>query len=213
MVILGVNVAVFLLQVALGGSGDLRVLVRMGAMVPGLVAEGEYWRLVTAMFLHVGIRHIAFNSLALLIFGSLVEESLGRGRLVAVYLVTGFCANAVSFAFGDPVRVAAGASGAVFGLLGAWLVYNLRRRSLGLARANVQVGLLLVGLNLAFGFAFPGIDNLAHLGGLGAGLLAGLVAEGVWGRAMRTPSTVVGFAIILMIGVALAAWRTAALAG
>jgi rhomboid protease GluP len=207
MVLLGVNVAIFVVDLLSGNH----LLLRGGAMVPVLIAHGEWWRLVTAMFLHIGLLHLALNMLALYIFGSLIEQTFGTARFLAIYFVTGFCASAVSFAFGDPQVPAAGASGAIFGLLGAWLAYNLRRRSLSLARANVQSALVLIAINLVFGFAVPGIDVLAHLGGLGAGFLAGFAAEGAGRRAVRRATQALGLAALLLVGVALAAWRVVAL--
>jgi membrane associated rhomboid family serine protease len=211
MVLLGINVVVFLVEMALGGSTNLSVLARMGAMVPGLVAQGEYWRLVTAMFLHIGIPHLLLNSLGLYIFGNLIEQALGTVRFLAIYLVSGFVASVASFAFGSPVALAAGASGAIFGLLGAWLAYNLRRRSLSLARANIQGALVLIAINVVFGLSVPGIDNLAHIGGLAAGVVAGFLAEGVGPRATRNVTAVGGLALLVLGAAALAAWRAAAL--
>jgi membrane associated rhomboid family serine protease len=211
-VILGINVVVFLAELALGGASG-EVLVRLGAMVPFLVATGEYWRLVTAMFLHVGVIHLLLNSYGLFLFGSLVEGVFGSVRFVAIYLVTGFFASAASFAFGGPNRVAAGASGAIFGLLGAWLAYNWRRRELSLAQANLQGALLLIAINLVLGFSVTGIDNIAHIGGLVAGVVAGLAAEGVGARGVRTATKLAGLTLLLLAGVALAGWRVAALTG
>jgi rhomboid protease GluP len=212
MVLLGINVLVFLVEMALGGSTNPRVLVGMGAMVPGLIAQGEYWRLVTAMFLHIGIPHLLLNSLGLYIFGSVIEQVLGTARFLAIYLVSGFVASVASFTFGSPVALAAGASGAIFGLLGAWLAYNLRRRSLSLARANIQGALVLIAINVVFGLSVPGIDNLAHLGGLAAGVAAGFLAEGAGPRASRTTTAVGGLALMVLGAAALAAWRAGTLA-
>jgi rhomboid protease GluP len=207
MAILGVNVAAFGLDLLLGLAGAGRLL-EAGAMVPVLVARGEWWRLVTAMFLHVGMLHLALNSFGLYIFGSVVEQALGTARMVTLYLVTGFCATAVSFAFGPPAVAAVGASGAVFGMLGVWLAYNLRRRSLAMARANVQWALMLIGINLVFGLSVPGIDNLAHVGGLVAGVAAGLGIEGFGARAV---SAAVVIAALVVGAVGLVAWRASSL--
>jgi rhomboid protease GluP len=182
-------------------------------MIPALVARGEWYRLVTAMFLHVGLFHLALNGFALYVFGGLVEQVLGSARFLGIYLVTGFAGSAVSFAFGDPSRAAVGASGAVFGLLGAWLAYNLRRRSLGLAQANVRWVLTLLAINLAFGLILPRIDWLAHLGGLAAGLVGGFLIEGVGRRAARTASQIGGLFLVTAGAAALVAWRATALAG
>lgn len=198
---------VFVAEMALGGVTDLRVLVDLGAMVPGLVADGQWWRLGTAIFLHAGVFHLLLNAYALFLFGNLVEGSLGTARFGAIYFVSGFSASAASFAFGAPGRLAVGASGAIFGLLGAWLVYNWRRRELSMAQGNVRLALLLIGINLFFGFSVGGIDNLAHIGGLVAGVLAGFAAEGAGRRAVRTASRVAGFTLIAGAAVALVVWR------
>jgi membrane associated rhomboid family serine protease len=210
--ILAINVAVFGLDFVLRATGRGSLLA-WGAMVPGAVAQGEWYRLVTAMFLHIGIFHLAVNAFSLYVFGTMVEETLGTARFVAVYLITGFAASVASFAIGDPRRAAAGASGAIFGLIGVWLAYNLRRRSLTMARANVQWALMLIVLNLAIGFIIPGIDNIAHLGGLVAGVAAGFLIEGVGRRAVRRATQVAGMALLLVGAAALAAWRAAALTG
>ena len=207
--ILAVNVIVFAVELLVGRD---EVLSR-GAMIPALVAQGEWWRLVTAMFLHVNVVHLLLNSLALYVFGGLVESALGTARFLAVYLITGFVGSAVSYAFGSPFIAAAGASGAIFGLLGAWLAFNLRRRSLSLARSNVQGALMLIAINLVFGFVVPGIDWLAHVGGLAAGIVAGFAAEGFGPRSSRAVTGAMGMTLLLLTGVALTAWRTAALGG
>jgi membrane associated rhomboid family serine protease len=171
--IIAVNIAVFVIDAVLRASGGSPSLLAAGAMIPVLVAQGEWYRLVTAMFLHIGLFHLLLNCFAIYVFGGLVEQALGSARFLAIYLATGFAGSAASFAFGDPARAAVGASGAVFGLLGAWLVFNLRRRSLMLGRANVQWALMLIGINLVFGLIIPRIDWLAHAGGLVAGVAAG----------------------------------------
>jgi membrane associated rhomboid family serine protease len=210
MTLLGINVAVFAITLLLGLQGGRgEVLVRLGAMVPGLIVDGQYWRLITAIFLHANVLHLLLNAVGLSIFGNLVESVMGGGRMLGVYLVSGFVASAVSFAFGSPFTIGVGASGAIFGLLGTWLAFNLRRRQLSLARSNIQGALLLIGINLAIGFAMPGIDNLAHLGGLGAGVLGGFAADGFGRRSVRTATRVLGLAGLFLAGVILAAWRVA----
>ena len=105
------------------------------------IAVGQNWRLVTAMFLHAGLWHIAFNAYALWIFGSMVEQELGRVRFLLIYFVTGIVASAASYAFGPYYAVGVGASGAVFGVFGAFVTYNYRRRrkpNACVSRANAQ---------------------------------------------------------------------------
>jgi membrane associated rhomboid family serine protease len=209
--ILAVNVGVFALDALLGLTGRPDQILEAGAMVPLLVADGEWWRLLTAIFLHIGVIHLAFNSLALLVFGGLIEEALGSSRMLALYLVTGFAASVTSYALGSPLVAAAGASGAIFGMLGAWLAYNLRRRSLSLARSNVQSALFLIGINLVFGFTVPGIDNLAHIGGLVSGVAAGLAVEGFGPRKSRGASGLAGLVAIALIAVVVAVLRSSEL--
>ena len=211
--LLVVNIAIFAIDAVLGALGRPRALLEAGAMVPLLVADGEWWRLITAMFLHITLLHLAFNSLALYVFGQLIESALGSMRMLVLYLVTGFAASAASFALGNANVAAAGASGAIFGMLGAWLVYNLRRRSLSLARSNIQSALLLIGINLVFGFTVPGIDNLAHIGGLIAGVAAGFVIEGVGQGVTRTASKLGGLAVIVIASIVLVVWRASELTG
>jgi rhomboid protease GluP len=212
VVLIGINLAVFVVEVALGGLRNLEVLVRMGAMVPLLVAQGEYWRLFTAMFLHAGPIHLAFNTFALYLFGNLVEDSLGTARFLAVYLLAGLFASAASFALNPPGAAGVGASGAVFGLLGAWLAYNLRRRSLSLAQANIRGALMLIGINLVLGLTIRGVDNVAHIGGLVAGLVAGFAGEGIGRGGVRRASQVLGLVAVLGATVGLTLWRAGQLA-
>jgi rhomboid protease GluP len=211
-----VNLLVFLLEVIGGGSGSLgfgtsaRVLFDLGAMqVRAIVVQDQYWRLVTAMFLHAGLIHLAFNMYALYLFGSAVENAFGSARFLATYFVTGILANVTSFALsGDNVfGVSVGASGAVFGLLGAWVAYNYRRRGSVLASQNLQTAMFLIGLNLLLGFSIPGIDNSAHIGGLVSGVAAGAFAEGFGPRKVRTATQVMGFALLVVVGIAVLAWR------
>ena len=208
-VLIAANVAMFVVELALGGA-TIGVLVQLGAIFPQRVAEGEYWRLLTSMFLHVGYVHLALNMVTLYIFGGVLERVVGSLRFAALYLVTGFVGSAVSFTFGGPLRIAAGASGAIFGLLGAWLAYNWRRRRLSAAaQGNLQVVLILLGANLVLGVVMPGIDNAAHLGGLAAGIVAGLVAEG-WGRGrVRAASIAVGLTALAAAGALMVAIRIA----
>ncbi len=169
-VLLGLIVVAFAVETVAGGSTRTEVLVRLGAKVTVLIAAGEYWRLFTAIFLHIGLMHLFFNSYALLAIGTELERLLGPGRFLAIYLLAGLFGNLASYAF--TVNLAAGASGAIFGLIGALAAFfALYRRQLGgWGRARLANILFLIALNLLLGFTQPGIDNLAHLGGLVSGL-------------------------------------------
>jgi rhomboid protease GluP len=173
-VLLAAIAAVFLVEMLLGGSTDSDVLRRMGAKFTPLIAAGEYWRLFTSMFLHVGVMHLAFNGYALFIIGIELERLLGPGRFLSIYLLSGLFGNLASYAFSD--SLAAGASGAIFGIIGAqaafFLVHRERLGTWGTRRLG-NIALILV-LNLVWGFSQPGrIDNLAHVGGLLAGVALG----------------------------------------
>ncbi len=197
---------------AIGGPSE-RTLIRLGAMQPILVANGQYWRLFSAIFLHIGFLHIAFNAYALWLFGPLVEQAYGRTRFLAIFIVTGFVASAASYAFGPLNAVGAGASGAIFGVFGAFIAFNWRRRELALAAANLRWALMLIVLNIALALFSPAIDWRAHVGGLISGVVAGTVAEGFGNRQTRRAVAVGGFAALVAIGIALVAWRTAYIRG
>jgi len=172
-VLLVANVLVWVAMTVLGGSENPAILVLFGAKYTPLILAGQYWRLLTAVFVHVGIAHLVFNAYALFSFGLEVERRFGRARFLALYLLSGIASTTASFV-GSPA-LSAGASGAVFGLAGASMAYYAAYRDrLGTAgRRSLTSILVVVGLNLVMGFAAPGIDNLGHIGGLIAGLALG----------------------------------------
>jgi rhomboid protease GluP len=144
-VLLGILIAVFLIETAVGGSTDSDVLVRLGAKVTALIADGEYWRLFTSMFLHIGLMHLAFNGYALVVIGTELESILGWARFLVVYLCSGLFGSLASYALSP--HLSAGASGAVFGLIGALAVFfALYRRELGSfgQRRLAQIAFLIV---------------------------------------------------------------------
>jgi membrane associated rhomboid family serine protease len=189
----------------------------LGALFPPAIAgigpfhTHQYWRLVTAMFLHASLIHIALNGWALYLFGQFVEEWFGRARFFLIYFVTGFLASVASYAFGPVRELGVGASGAIVGLLGAFIAYNLRRWQLPMSRAHLRWAAIIIAINAIFGAAFAGIDNWAHGGGLVAGLFAGTFAEGVGPRPVHAVSRVLGFVVLIAVGVALTVWRTSTL--
>jgi rhomboid protease GluP len=169
-ILLGAVGLVFLLETLLGGSTNTDVLVRLGAKVTPLIAQGEYWRLFTSTFLHIGFAHLAFNGYALLALGTELERLFAWPRFLAIYLLSGLFGSLASYAFS--YSISAGASGAIFGLIGALAAFfALHRDRLGAwGRARLGNTLFLIVINLVLGFTQPGIDNLGHLGGLVAGL-------------------------------------------
>jgi rhomboid protease GluP len=172
-IILAINVLVFLAMTAAGGSTNSAVLIRFGAKANVLIAQGQIWRLLTSIFLHVGPMHLFFNSYALFVFGVEVERVYGSARFLIIYLLAGLYGSLVSFAIGPPLS--AGASGAIFGLLGVMVAYLRRHRETfgEWGRQRLMSLLGVAGFNLVLGFTVPGIDNLAHLGGLVSGAALG----------------------------------------
>ena len=151
------------------------MLLRFGAMYGPLIATGEYWRLFTAMFLHVGLTHLAINSVGLLILGMHVERLFGHYRFAAIYVLAGLFGSVASFAF-NSIGIAAGASGAIFGVFGALVAFFVVRRNMmgEMGRQTLTGLMVLLAINLFFGFASPGIDNFAHVGGFVAGFGLGI---------------------------------------
>lgn len=169
--------AVFMLELATGATRNMAVLVYLGAIVHGLLADGEYYRLVTAMFLHAGFMHFFLNMWALYQLGMIFEAMFGSLRFLVTYFVAGIAASVVSSLY-IPVGVpGVGASGAIFGILGA-LIISIKRsplwRGREWTRALTSQLSVWAGINILIGFSVPGIDNAAHIGGFVAGLILGL---------------------------------------
>jgi len=155
------------------GSIDSYTLVRLGAKYGPLIAAGQWWRFITPIFLHANLIHLAFNSIVLFDLGPAVEQIYGSHKYIVLYIVTGVAGFVVSFLW-HPYSVSVGASGAIFGLIGAMIGYGQRHRSsFGDSVKSMYVRWAIYGL--IYGFIVPGVDNAAHLGGLGAGLLFGAI--------------------------------------
>ncbi len=153
-------------------SGD--VLVAYGAKENTLILQGQYWRFITPIFLHATILHVGLNMLNLVILGVFVERMAGHLRFLLIYFVTGVVSIIASFLL-SPGEVSVGASGAIFGLVGAYSLFILMHRK-ALPRGGIPAILWLViviGANLSIGLFIPNIDNYAHLGGLLSGCLLG----------------------------------------
>ena len=200
--LVALNVAVFAWTVATSGSvsrNDRAPLFRDWALVPGLVADGEWWRVLTAGFLHFGPIHLLFNMMALWVIGRDVEPALGHARFLAVYLVSLLGGSTAVMLMTAPNAVVAGASGAVFGLMGA-LAVLLRRLRIPLGQVG---GLILV--NLVITFLLPGISVAGHVGGLavGAAATAALVYAPADRRVPVQTAALGGLTLLLLAGVAL----------
>ena len=161
------------------------------SQVPVLVDMGEWWRLLTAAFLHIGPVHLVLNMLALLIFGSELERQLGRWRFLALYLVAALGGAAAIELFGSPGRPVAGASTAIYGLLGGLGVLMLVRRQ------DVRGLVTLLAINIVLSL-LPGVSLLGHLGGLVAGGLAAAVLVLGRRRPVVQASGLAGLAVFLV---------------
>jgi rhomboid protease GluP len=175
-ILMHLNIAVFLVMVAAGlGFGEFSAedALRWGGNFRPLTAEGEWWRLVTSMFLHGGVLHLVANMVGLVFVSVFLEPLLGRGRFILAYLLAGVAGSLASILW-HPATVSVGASGAIFGLYGLFLTLLLAKvfpRETN--RAFLVSTALFVGYNLLMGMG-RGIDNAAHIGGLVMGLLLGV---------------------------------------
>lgn len=180
LIFIALNAAMFLAEIALGGATNLDTLHRLGALEPQRVLRrAEYWRLVSALFLHYGALHLAFNSYALYVLGPPLEGSIGRLRFAITYLAAGLGSSAGVVALWAAGWTQAdflvGASGSVMGIVGAWAGLLLRHRDAPMARRRLlSVGLIVV-MQTAFDFYTPQVSMAAHLCGLLSGLIIGLV--------------------------------------
>ena len=198
------NVAIYLLELAMGGtiSGTGNKIYEHGALVvnaiysdgtPAGLAHGEWYRLITAAFLHYGPIHLAMNMLALWWLGQPVEAALGRWRYLLLYLVAGLAGSAGALLF-SPNSITVGASGAIFGILGALLVLEYQ-----VTGSLAGQAMTLIVINVAFSFAVANISIGGHLGGLAAGILGTIAFVG-----FRSYYPVVGRPALVRAGIVVA---------
>jgi membrane associated rhomboid family serine protease len=212
VVLIGLNVAVFLAGLVLGDAELRRSFGNVSGPAvfepggePAGVATGEYYRLLTATFLHAGVLHLGLNMMALSVLGPPLEQALGRARFVALYLLAALGGSVTAFVLAQGFTLSVGASGAIFGLFGAYYVVV---RRMGGSTSSI-VGLLAV--NLVITFALPFIDWRAHLGGLvTGGLVAAALAYAPRGD-RRTAVQAAACTAVLLLLVAVVVVRRAAL--
>lgn len=195
--LIGICVVAYLLQLT------VPTFTRDFYSVGILVADGEYYRLVTAAFLHDddNLLHLLFNMLALYLLGPGLEATLGRARFLALYLLSALGGSVLSYALAAPGQGSLGASGAIFGLFGATLVISRR------LRADVAGIAVILGINLVLSFTIPIIDWRAHIGGLVVGTVVALVFAYA-PRARRDLYAYGVCALVLAAEVTTALWRT-----
>lgn len=197
-----------------GATGDNGVLVRAGAMVRGMIDGGEWWRLVTCVYVHVGVVHLAVNAVGMFFLGRVTEDLFGTARTFALFGLAGVAGSLASY-LASPTGVSAGASGAIFGMLGAVFVeltwHRAKYRTLW--KRGMWGGLVVVTLaQLGVGFMYPVIDQWAHGAGLVAGIVFGaaLSPSTSWWKLTRNAGRViaVGFAVLSVTAGVLVATRS-----
>jgi len=171
--IAAINVLILIFMYVYGyRQNPLFVAARFGAIIPARIWAGEYYRLFTAMFVHFGWGHLFMNVAGMLIFGTRVERYYGKISFLAIYIVSGLVASVASLLFTR--GFAAGASGAVYGLVGAAFAYTRMRGVMDLISNHIILIYIIMGLGA--GFLMPNVDYFGHIGGLVAGVLAGYIA-------------------------------------
>ncbi len=221
--IIGITVAVYLLQklsVLLFGYAIYEIdwLEYFFARFNSAIRAGELWRFITPVFLHGSIPHIFFNMYALLSIGTFMERQFGHGRFALLYFLSGFAGNVFSFRFTGENGFSVGASTAVFGLIGAEVIFFYQNRELFGAYAKQSIGnvVFIIAINLFIGLS-PGIDNWGHVGGLLGGMIFAWFAGVRWMVTGIPPGlklvdqrevreVITGGALVVLIFSTLAAW-------
>jgi len=180
LVLILLNAVTFLFEISFGDLNDPEVLHRVGALEPyAVVVQGEYWRLFTALFLHGGFTHLLFNIFALYILGPPLERSIGTMRFVVCYLISGLASSAgvVGLTMLGFVQVSqlVGASGCIMGIVGALAGFLVRHRHAPQAKQRLGNIVLIIVIQVAFDLSTPQVSMAAHLCGLIAGFLLGLI--------------------------------------
>lgn len=167
---LSIIIAYFIVMSLNGGTTDNRTLVEFGAFFPPFIREyNQYYRFITSIFIHIGIMHLYFNSYALYVFGTQIEKLMGTKKYIAFFLLSGIGGNVITYIFNFK-SISAGASGSLFGILGAFL-YLIRHHSNMISPEGRKSILSILGINLVITLIIPNISITAHFGGLAIGYL------------------------------------------
>lgn len=197
-----INIIVFIMMTLSGGSENIENLIRFGANSKILVAEGEWWRLFTASFIHIGFFHILFNMYFFYSLGPVFERLFGSMNFLIIYLIAGIFGNLLSFAFGSPYTVSAGASTSLYGMLGLAIGLMATYRDDEIIRSFGASFISVVVINVIYSLLAPGVGIYGHLGGFVAGfLLAGIFP--ILGREIASPKRLVSLVILLVASFAL----------
>jgi len=212
-IVIAVLNAVTYLLTALSSSGGFRdnsdstLFVRLALWPVAVAQRHEYWRLVTSMFVHYGPLHLLANMLALGVVGAGLEPVFSRWRYLALYVTAGLGGSTAVYLFDNRFGLSVGASGAIFGLFGAYLVVARH------ARLDYRPMLMVIGINIFATFAIPGISKLAHFGGLFTGILAAVILVYAPKGRNRTPVQVFGLGAVIAAMALLVVFRTTQLVG
>ncbi|MEZ5184609.1 MAG: rhomboid family intramembrane serine protease [Candidatus Nanopelagicales bacterium] len=196
--LIGICSAVFLVQLLVGVN---EVAGNWGMWPAAVAINGEWFRLLSSVFLHGSLLHLAFNMYVLYVLGPPLERLLGHARFLILFLIAGLGGAAASFAFSSVNTVSVGASGAIFGLMGALVVAGRH------LKADITQVLVLIGINVMIGFIAPGIDWRAHLGGLLTGAAVAFVFSKAPAGRQQTLVQVAGCAGVVLVLVAVVLWR------
>ncbi|KRK79952.1 membrane-associated serine protease [Companilactobacillus nodensis DSM 19682 = JCM 14932 = NBRC 107160] len=190
------TIGIFAAETLSGGSQNINTLLTFGAKTNNLVQEGQWWRLITPMFIHIGVLHIMMNGFTIFYVGQILEPMVGHVRFLFIYFLSGITGNLASFAFGSSNTISAGASTSLFGLFAAFLalavIYKENRFLAELGKSFL--GLIVI--NLILDLTMSGIDIWGHIGGAIGGFLVGL-ALGLPG--IKRPKVI--FRVLAMVSV------------
>jgi rhomboid protease GluP len=201
-VLIFINIVVYFVDQVLLVTTGSPAFIMQGAKVNELIILGQYWRFITPIFLHGGLVHLFVNTYSLYIIGPDVEAVFGRVKFLCIYLMAGILGNIASFAFCPNVSI--GASGAIFGLLGALLYMSYTYRNIFSEAYAINIIVMIV-INLVYGFFHVEIDNYAHIGGLIGGYISaaslGMSLDKAW-----TDKKVVALVLFMVLSVAGIFW-------
>lgn len=195
-----INIIVFVIMTFTGGSENIANLVRFGAVVKSEVANGQWWRLFTASFIHIGFMHILLNMYFLSQIGPVFERLYGSRNFLIIYLLAGIMGNLLTFAFGNPSTVSAGASTSLYGLFGLALGIMLNYRGDSMLSSFGASFLSIIAINIVYSLLSPSIGLLGHLGGL----LGGVILSGIFpviNRSLSTGTQVVSVAAFVVLAI------------
>lgn len=197
-ILIALNILFFILLELNGGSTSIETLINYGAKYNTAIMEnGEWWRLISSMFLHIGFLHLAMNMLAIFYLGTAVEKIYGRMRFLFIYGLAGIGGSIASFAFST--SISAGASGAIFGLFGALLYFGVIHKRLFFQTMGTSI-LMIIAINFVIGLSIEGIDMAAHLGGLIIGFFAAAAVNLPKNKNIKKQLAACLVTIILLIG-------------